>query len=517
MDESHKAEGIPLPASVPGVSTRRKRRENLRKIFGMGSLSFISWAGPKLTRLGFIRKPLVRSLEKHIRESSINYAANGHKPARVVEDRMEMGLSILRTVETAIADNRLSGTTIRKLMKNLAVDALIKKGEPTAKEKFIRTQGVRPPEILLISPTKACNLRCKGCYADSAAAQEKLPWPVFDWLVTQAHDLWGGRFIVLSGGEPLIYRDQGKGVLDLAEKHDDCQFMMYTNATLIDDAMARRMGKLGNIMPAISIEGLRDKTDARRGDGTFDKVVAAMDRLRRAKVFYGVSITATKENAREILSDEVIDFYFKEHAANFAWVFHYMPIGRAITLELMPTPEQRLWLWQRSWELVRKRRLFVADFWNGGTASQGCIGAGRSGGYMCVCWNGDVVPCVFMPYSPINANTAFAEGKTLNDIWAHPFFDEIRNWQRRYGYAKHYIKEPDIHNWMIPCPARDHYKDSHPWLKKYGVKPLDENAAAAMNDPEYYKGMVEYNDAVARLLDPIWENEYLDPNFKIPN
>ncbi len=76
-----------------------------------------------------------------------------------------------------------------------------------------------------------------------------------------------------------------------------------------------------------------------------------------------------------LFSDEVIDFYFDEMKANFAWVFSYMPIGRSFTLELLPPPEQRLWMWRRFWKLVRKRRIYIADFWKSGTASLGCIAA----------------------------------------------------------------------------------------------------------------------------------------------
>jgi MoaA/NifB/PqqE/SkfB family radical SAM enzyme len=502
-------------------------------------------------RLGFIRKPLAKSMEKHVRDSSRRQAEGGRMPPRVVADRMEIGVTILNTVNRAVAAKRIGRASIRRLLKTLGRDSLMKLGGWNARARFVEKFGVRAPEVLLISPTKVCNLRCKGCYADSTSELEKLSWPVLDRLVSEVHELWGGRFIVFSGGEPLAYKDEGHGVLDrlvgevhelwggrfivfsggeplaykdeghgvldLAEKHPDCYFMMYTNSTLIDDATARRMGRLGNVMPAISIEGLKEKTDDRRGAGVFDQVVAAMGRLRRHKVFFGVSITATRENVEEILSDPVIDFYFKEQGALFAWLFHYMPIGRAITLDLMPTPEQRLWMWKRSWELIKDRRLFIADFWNGGTTARGCISAGRQGGYMAVVWNGDVVPCVFLPYSPVNINDAYASGKDLNDVWANPFFQNIRNWQNAYGYGKTFAtNSQELHNWMMPCPIRDHYKEFHPWLEEFKAKPIDENAREAMMDPEYLKGMADYNRRVAELLDPIWEKVYLDKDFKIP-
>jgi len=496
--------------------SRERSTPVLRRGLISAGLKFTAFAAPGLAKAGFIRKPLVKAMEKNLREASIRAAENGRRPARIIEDRLDMTMAIFKTLERALSENALSTTCIRRVIKNLAHDVILRKGEPTARAKFFAAYGCRPPEELLISPTKFCNLNCKGCYADSTAVNEKLSWPVLDKLVAEVRTLWGSRFVVFSGGEPLAYRDQGKGVLDLAEQHPDLFFMMYTNGTLIDDDVAKRMARLGNVMPAISIEGLKEKTDARRGDGVFDKIVEAMKRLRREKVLFGVSITATKENVEEVLSDKVIDFYFDELGARYAWVFQYMPIGRAIALENLPTPQQRLWMWKRSWQLIRERQLYVSDFWNGGTAALGCIGAGRPGGYMAIVWNGDVVPCVFAPYAPVNVNQAYAEGKTLNDIWDNAFFRRIRQWQVDYGYDRNYEDSWETRNWMMPCPMRDHFEEFQPIVEEFHPKPLDENAGIAMTDPEYRKGIIAYNKAVAALLDPIWEKEYMDPNYKIP-
>jgi MoaA/NifB/PqqE/SkfB family radical SAM enzyme len=422
---------------------------------------------------------------------------------------MAIGISILRTIERALARGRLSGSSFQKVLSNLASNSLIKKGEAGAKELFKDEFGVYPPEVLLISPTKYCNLRCKGCYADSEAKSEKLKWDTFDRIVQEAHDFWGARFFVFSGGEPLIYRDNSHNVLDIVEKYSDCYFMMYTNATLIDDKLAKRMGRLGNVMPAISVEGMKERTDDRRGQGVFDQICAAMERLRREKVLFGISMTATRENCEEVLSDEVINFYFEEMGALFGWIFHYMPIGRAITLDLLPTPEQRLWMWKRAWSLIKERQLFLVDFWNGGTASNGCIGAGREGGYMTIDWNGYANVCVFMPYSPVNMNDAYASGKTLIDVWANPFFERVRDWQRGYGYGQKFAQNPDLGNWIMPCPIRDHFAEFYEMYREFMPQPNDENAAEAVMDPAYREGMKDYNRAVGELLDPIWEKDYL--------
>jgi MoaA/NifB/PqqE/SkfB family radical SAM enzyme len=433
----------------------------------------------------------------------------GLRPPGVDADRYAMSQALMHTLERALAENRLGQSSLTKAMHILIGGILVGQGDWGAKRQFSAQFGVNPPDILLISPTKTCNLHCVGCYSDSGPTREKLTWPVLDRLVGEAHDLWGARFIVFSGGEPMAYRDEGKGLLDLAAKYSDCYFMMYTNGTLIDDRTAARIAEVGNLMPAISLEGMRARTDQRRGDGVFDQIVAAMTRLRREKALFGASLTATRLNSEEVLSDEVANFLFEEMGILFAWVFHYMPIGRSYTLDLLPTPQQRLMLWTRTWQLVRERKYFIADFWDSGTASDGCIAAGREGGYMAVDWNGSVMPCVFAPYSPVNLNKAYEQGRTLIDIWEEPFFANMRSWQRGYGYKKPVSADGKHGNWIMPCPIRDHHAEFRRIVLEHEPEPVDENAAAALLDPGYRQGMEEYDRALEKIFDPIWEAQYM--------
>jgi MoaA/NifB/PqqE/SkfB family radical SAM enzyme len=396
------------------------------------------------------------------------------------------------------------------MLRNLYGGVLVHRGGTSAKDRFRDRHGQTPGDFLVISPGKACNLRCEGCYANSGAHKEKLAWPVFERVVSEAHREWGTRFFVISGGEPLAYRDQGKGVLDLAERFPDCFFVMYTNGTLVDDKAAKRMGELGNLSPALSVEGMKEKTDVRRGDGVFDKVLAAMERLRHEGVLYGISLTATRHNAEVLLSNEVVDTFFERMGVLYAFVFHYMPIGRAFTLDLMMTPEQRLQLFERVWSLIRERHIFIADFWNSATASNGCLAAGRAGGYFHVNWNGDVAPCVFLPYAPKNVNEVFESGGSLDDVWTDPFYADIRQWQREYGYREaHESCNGDCGNWMAPCLIRDHHAEFMKILGSHeGVRPLDDDARAALDDPEYHAGLEQFDRDYEALTDPRWQERY---------
>ena len=106
-------------------------------------------------------------------------------------------------------------------------------------------------------------------------------------VIGEAQDL-GIRFIVVSGGEPTIRKDD---LMALAKKYDELVFHVFTNGTLIDRETAQEFADIGNLTFAISIEGFEDETDARRGKGVFKKVMQAMDNLREAGVVFGFSAT----------------------------------------------------------------------------------------------------------------------------------------------------------------------------------------------------------------------------------
>jgi len=97
------------------------------------------------------------------------------------------------------------------------------------------------PRFLLLDPTSACNLRCKGCWAGE---YPPATWPpeLLDRVLTEAEEL-GMSWIVLSGGEPFAYGP----LLDILARHPRQVFMAYTNGTLIDDEVADRLLELGTL------------------------------------------------------------------------------------------------------------------------------------------------------------------------------------------------------------------------------------------------------------------------------
>ncbi len=459
-----------------------------------------------LTREGLLSKAVVKLVERKIYNKLIIKNRLGF-PRRMQEDKFYTIRDMFHSLLKAVQEGRISPSVRESLSKVLVSEIMF--DDVNYRERFREKFGQAPPGFLTISPTKRCNLRCKGCYAaSSGASQESLSYEVVDRIVREKTQKWGSHFTVISGGEPFLWSDGGKGIIDLAAAHADNFFLVYTNGTLISREVAGRLAQVGNITPAISVEGFAAETDARRGKGVHKKILQAFDNLRKVGVPFGISITALRGNAEVVLGDKFIDFYFGEQGAIYGWIFQYMPIGRRYSLDMMVTPEQRLWMYEREQELVREKEIFIADFWNSGPVSNGCISAGRPGGYFYIDWNGDVMPCVFVPYSTHNIVKVYEEGGDLDTVLASPFFEAIRKWQREYGY----MKRPDqMGNLVTPCVIRDNHRAFRKALQEGGAWPVDANAEAAIKDRGYYEGMVAYGDKVKELTNPIWEKEYVGP------
>ncbi len=426
---------------------------------------------------------------------------NGSRSQR--EDKCFMLFNVLRAAFKAYDRG---SPVFREKIINLFLNQFLGSSQENVKDEFFKKYGVRPPGFMTISPGGTCNLKCKNCYASSI--NEKMPQlnaEVFNKILKEKYEKWGSWFTVVSGGEPFMWNDNGTDLIDIAEQNPNQFFMVYTNGTLIDEKRAKRIASVGNISPAISVEGFEKETDARRGRGTYKKILNAFENMRNEGIPFGISVTATAENAELLFTDEMVEFYINKQGAIYEWVFQYMPIGRSADVANQISPEVRKKIWSREQELVKKKRLLIADFWNGGTYSSGCIAGGREDGYLYVDWNGNVYPCVFVPYWKDNVNTIYSQGKDLTGALFSDLFKGIREWQLSYSFRKH---PHERGNEIRPCIMRDHHLDAHKIFTSTNAIPGNESASICISDKCYREAMHSYDQELAKQLDPIWEEKY---------
>jgi sulfatase maturation enzyme AslB (radical SAM superfamily) len=165
-----------------------------------------------------------------------------------------------------------------RIIKTFFINQLLL-GSNKRKKFSEQKDGFYPPGFMVISPTMRCNLNCYGCYAGSYQQEGELTFNDIDRILTEGKEM-GIYFAVISGGEPFLSKD----ILKIFERHSDVAFHVYTNGSLIDERLADRIAELGNILPAISVEGFKKETDARRGREHYEKVMEAMKLLRERKL-----------------------------------------------------------------------------------------------------------------------------------------------------------------------------------------------------------------------------------------
>lgn len=314
------------------------------------------------------------------------------------------------------------------------------------------------PWAMLLDPTSACNLKCKGCWAAEYGNKLNLSLEDLDSIVTQGKEL-GTHVYLFTGGEPMVRKAD---LIKLCEMHPDCEFMAFTNGTLIDEDFCKEMLRVKNFMPAMSMEGSEETNDARRGEGTYKKMKHAMELLKAHKLPFGVSSCYTSLNCEAVSSEEYFDMLI-ESGAFFVWFFHYMPIGADASVELLPSPEQREKLAENIKAFRQTKDLFTIDFQNDGKAVNGCIAGGRN--YLHINANGDVEPCAFIHYSNVNIHE-----HTLLEALQSPLFMAYRR------------NQPFNENMLQPCPMLENPEKLRQMVKESGAHSTDYQSPEDVDD-----------------------------------
>ncbi len=280
-------------------------------------------------------------------------------------------------------------------------------------------EGRHAPSFLIASITSRCNLRCAGCYARAnrlchdGADDALLRDEEWDRVFTQARDI-GVSFILLAGGEPLLRR----GVLELAARHADVLFPVFTNGTLLSGDMIGLFDRNRNLVPILSIEGDEVRTDARRGAGVYAALQRGMRGLSGRGVFFGASITVTTENLIQVTSDAFLGA-LRGGGCRIAFYIEYEPTDSAAA-GLAPGDAERAYLAARLDALrAQEDGMLYVSFPGDERLAGGCLAAGR--GFFHINPRGGAEPCPFSPVSDTNVRDV-----SLLEALDSPLFRRLR-------------------------------------------------------------------------------------------
>jgi len=292
--------------------------------------------------------------------------------------------------------------------------------------------------------TTACNLRCIHCHAAGGKpAANELTTEEAKRLLDQLALVPEFRMMAFTGGEPLVRRD----LFELLAYSQALGFAntMATNATLIDDDVARRLRRFGLTIAAVSLDGFTaEQHDMVRGvAGSFEAAVEGMRALRRAGIVLQINITAMEYNVEQLAElMRLVD----ELGTGILLMYQLVPVGRGRDIRQaaldLGANERLIRFMAKAQRTTRAIMEPVAgpQYWpfllqragisNGPllrlaeTVFHGCS-AGR--GFVYIKPNGDVWPCPFIEVSCGNVRD-----KPFRHIWtSSPVFEDLRQRETR--------------------------------------------------------------------------------------
>lgn len=284
--------------------------------------------------------------------------------------------------------------------------------------------------------TKECNLYCDHCYRESGPGK-KMP----DELSTEEgkkllDEIYaaGFRFIVFSGGEPLMRKD----IYELIGYADAMGMMtaLGTNGTLITEGIADELAVSGLKAAAISIDSVQaDKHDRFRGKpGSFNQALEGIKNCVKAGIRVQMNPTIDQGNNDEII--ELADLA-KRLGVSSAHMLFLVPTGRGkeISNMCMSKEEYKAAINQilnlETSMLVKPTcapQFMVEALLKGlePKGSRGCI-AGIS--YCSILPNGDVHIC---PYTPVKVSNV--KELPFDVIWeSNEVFKKLRDYKEYKG------------------------------------------------------------------------------------
>ena len=194
-----------------------------------------------------------------------------------------------------------------KMLVNLAISHLLYK---------------RRPLNVYLAITNRCNLDCYYCYGDYPVRRDWKEFTteellkLFDELAAR-----GTCLLQLQGGEPLLRKDIGVLVDRVLENGMICD--LITNGILVEKRFDV-VKKLDSI--CISLDGRKKINDRNRGEGTFEKIISAIELCSSNGIATRINAVLTGETEPEDLRFLAETARRTGSLLNFSLSFQYEPL-----------------------------------------------------------------------------------------------------------------------------------------------------------------------------------------------
>lgn len=283
--------------------------------------------------------------------------------------------------------------------------------------------------ILQVHITGQCNLKCKHCYVD----KHKVEMSFSDLKkILKQYDEWAKytkktskqkvvRNLHITGGEPLLHSQFDKILRYLFFRRSKYRIAFMTNGTMLNKRYVRIFKTLKIKPLQVSLDGDREGHDYIRGEGNFDKVVAAIDLLNKYNMPCRVSFTANKHNYTQF--SRVADIC-REHNVSSLWSDRYIPCNDELCMVDRENMPDYVNILRKESNASKNGKLIIENrralqFLNSNEIPYYCKAGDL---FVAIDENGDIFPCRRLPISCGNIKTS----KLLDVYLNSEVFSELR-------------------------------------------------------------------------------------------
>lgn len=302
------------------------------------------------------------------------------------------------------------------------------------------------PPFLYMSIINSCNLRCQGCWVDVTAKQTKIDLEALNRTVHEAKAM-GNAFFGILGGEPFMHKE----LLDFLEAHPDAYFQVFTNGHFITDEVAKRLRKLGNVTPLISVEGSEIVSDERRGkSGVLSQTMQGLQNCLNNKVLTGVCTSVCQTNL-DLVNEEWVDRLI-DMGVMYCWFHVYRPMGPEPNPELSLNTEQLRRVRQFVVDTRATKPIIVIDAYHDGRGQALCPAV--TGFTHHIGPAGDIEPCPIIQLATENIH----DQKSLKDTFNQSqFLRDFRELTAQHTRGCVVLERPDL---LIDLANKHHARDT---------------------------------------------------------
>ena len=386
----------------------------MKSVSGVESLAGVLIKDPKLKVL---ESGVLATLKENFRKA----IETGKDTNLTIKVKRTLDLMSSQVLSSLAVDFGVMGCGIKRLKQ--------KPSEPAIEEFAIQTRS-------------DCNMnpRCRDCFAEDDTG--KLDYKTQRRVIKEALSL-GSRFNIILGGEPLLDKNN---LFKLFHEFRKMPFIVATNGILLDEAYAKEVALLGNVITLINIPGLEDTTNRiRQNSERWNRVQKAAENLKKYGAASGFASTVYSDTFMELSSPEfvqqMIDF-------NMLIGFYFgcdNPFGCNKPTRHRMTQQMNDFFSQRAKDIADRLPIFLVDTTNGAEEKiKGCPGG--NGNLLLIRSNGNAGSC---PMDSQKDNELNVYTMSLKEILKSEYFELLRKRRPHCAKTPKFIRELESLN-LIP-------------------------------------------------------------------